>query len=303
MKLPEIIANDLEFEIKSLTEDIQLTNDIQQRLISLGILDPPADGDFGQVSKLALQQFAKKVNIQLGETINADLAQALIESNTDTFLPLDLSTNFESRIIKYMQLKKYWFARLPGYFNIVYVEGANKDGSINNDEPDIFNDRRIVIEFEDGKPKFRGNFQATTEPGKPFTINPVNPKGAARIAFDQFKAWRVGFHHGLSGTDNHEALVQVDKVTVHRDLDKNFVRTGDKTDVGSSFGINQHAGHKASGDKIGKSSAGCLVGNTDVDHKEFMKIIKADLRFKKASQGYKFITTVIAGDDLKKLVG
>ena len=57
----------------------------------------------------------------------------------------------------------------------------------------------------------------------------------------------------------HEALVQVAEVTVHRDLNKDFKRTNDKTDTGL-FGINQHWGYDAPKDDLGNTSAGCLVG-------------------------------------------
>jgi hypothetical protein len=300
MKIRDVITKG-SFQLKELSQDSQLTAEIQTRLSELGCLDPPADGNFGPISKLSLQQFAKTVGLELDLTIDAALAQALLDSKAETLLPVQLGTDLASRIIKYMQLKNFWFARLPDYHTIVYLEGNNEDGTLNNDEPNKFNDRRMVITIDGKKPKILGNFEATTEPGRHFTLNPVNPKGTARIALSQFKAWRVGTHHGLSGTDNHEALVQVGDVTVFRDLNKDFKRTGDKTDVGSSFGINQHSGHNQSVGNIGRASAGCLVGRTDKGHKEFMKTIKTDLRFD-ASNGYKFMTTVIGGDDLQNKV-
>jgi hypothetical protein len=98
-------------------------------------------------------------------------------------------------------------------------------------------------------------------------------------------------------------LVQVRDVSVHRDLNKDGERIGDKIDVGSGFGINQHSGHDAPVDNIGKASAGCLVGRRHDEHVEFMRLIKTDPRFKKASRGYTYITTVIAGADLKEKIG
>ncbi|MFN8642654.1 MAG: hypothetical protein U0802_13755 [Candidatus Binatia bacterium] len=60
----------------------------------------------------------------------------------------------------------------------------------------------------------------------------MDPEGAARIAFGQYKAWTVGLHHpGQPG--EHEALVQVGTIA-YRDLSQDFSRNGDRTNVGSS---------------------------------------------------------------------
>jgi len=301
MKLQEIIANNLSVNLRDLALDPVLAGDIQTRLIKLGCLDPPADGSFGVVSRFVLGEYAKRAGIEFDETIDSHLAQSLLDNSEATFIPLTLGADFASRIIKFMQLRNFWIARLPGFLNIVYVEGADADGEPNEDEFNKFNDRRIVIAIENGKPTIKMNVVATTEPGKFFTDNPMNKSGAARIAFGQYKAWRVGVHRrGKKGA--HEALVQVDVISVHRDLNKDGKRTGDKIDVGAGFGINQHSGHDAPADNIGRQSAGCLVGRSDNDHRGFMKLVKADPRFVKATKGYKYISTVIAGDSLKEMI-
>lgn len=192
-----------------------------------------------------------------------------------------------------MQKKGYQIATGNDEYNIVYVEGMNGDGTLNSDLPNQFNDRRMVIEFVDGKPKLVGNWEATTEPGYHYTNRPMNPKGAARIAFGQYKAWRVGIH---GNSEPHEALVQVAPIKVHRDANKDMRRTGDKTDEGI-FGINQHWGYDCPHTNIGLASAGCLVGRTRSGHREFMKLIKQDIRYR-LDNNYLFMTTIIAGDDL-----
>src|SRR5258706_65591 len=159
----------------------------------------------------------------------------------------------------------------------------------------------MVIGIEDLEAKILLNVLATTEPSRFFSESPENPEGAARIAFGQYKAWRVGIHKAGKPTA-HEALVQAGELSVHRDLNKDGKRAGDKIDVGSGFGINQHSGHNASANDIGRASAGCLVGRSHVEHKEFMKLVKTDPRFLRATNGYKYITAVIAGDDLKNQV-
>ncbi|QJW90579.1 peptidoglycan-binding protein [Spirosoma taeanense] len=302
MKLQEVIANGRTIHLKDLAFDAVLAGEIQTRLITLGCLDAPADGDFGPVSKLALRLYARQIGIQLDETIEVLLAQSLLDFSADTFMPLTLGNDFASRIIRYMQLRNFWVAKLPGFLNIVYVEGANEDGMPNADEFNKFNDRRIVIEIADNKPTIRMNVLATTEPGRFFTDKPENLLGAARIAFGQYKSWRVGLHKAQTPSA-HKALVQVANVSVHRDLNKDGKRTGDKIDVGSGFGINQHSGFNADPNNIGRASAGCLVSRSTKDHEQFMKLVETDRRFSEASQGYKFISTIIAGDDLKNKIG
>ena len=301
MSLEDIVISGTGVDLKALSRGNPLTNQVQQRLVDLTFLDPPVDGDFGPVSKLALQQLANMVGLGVDLTLEPAVAQALLESDIDKLLPVTPKADLAGRIFRYMRQKNYFFARLPKYLNIVYLEGVSKDGTPNDDRANAFNDRRIVLIVESGAPVEKGNWTATTEPGKDFTERPMNPAGAARIAFGQYKSWRVGIHNA-SKPSRHEALVQVGNIRVHRDLNKDFKRTGDSVFEGSSFGVNQHHGFDRPEDNIGPASAGCLVGRSKVEHREFIQIVKTDPRFK-ASQGYKYITTIIAGDDLHKTVG
>ena len=197
------------------------------------------------------------------------------------------------KIISYMEGKKYQIFKGKDELNIIYVEGMNPDFSLNSDKPNHFNDIRLVIGFEDNKPLVLGVWEATTEPGFHYTDNPMNPNGAARIAFGQYKAWQVGIH---GNSEPHEALIQVGLVKVHRDYNRDMKRTGDKIDKGY-FGINQHHGYDHPYNDIYTASAGCLVGRTRQGHKEFMKLIKTDRRYQ-ADPEFIFTTTIIPGDKL-----
>lgn len=302
MKLQEIVANGHTVRLKDLAFDRVLAGEIQNRLIKLGCLDGPADGEFGPVSTLVLRLYAKQAKVAFDDVVSPALAESLLDHSEDTFLPLQLGDDFASRIIRYMQLRNFWVAKLPGFLNIVYVEGANEDGKPNADEFNKFNDRRLVISVAGGKPSLQMNVLATTEPGRFYTMNPINAGGAARIAFGQYKAWNVGIHNAKKKSA-HEALVQVGPISVFRDLNKDGKRTGDKIDVGSTFGVNQHSGFNADPNNIGRASAGCLVGRSVDEHKQFMALVKTDPRFRDASQGYRYVTTVIAGNDLNDKVG
>jgi hypothetical protein len=124
----------------------------------------------------------------------------------------------------------------------------------------------------------------------------MNPMGAARIAFGQYTAWRAGTHHaGTPGA--HAALVQVGRITVCRDLNRDFSRAGDRKDSGDSFGINQHWGYDLPRDDLGQSSAGCLVGRTRAGHREFMALVKSDPRYR-ADESFLFTATILPASEI-----
>lgn len=288
--LPSLISP-LSFE--ALANQPKVAAIVQSDLIRLGLLDPPADGQFGPFSKQALQAFQSLKGIAeagFGEQTQKQL------SLTSEVIALKLGDDLGSRIIRYMQAQNYFVALGKQRYNIVYIEGADPDGRPNADTADQWNDRRLVIELANGAPHIVGNWFATTEPGAGPTARPINAKGAARIAFGQYKAWQVDTHVGSSGFDPHEALVQVAPVKVHRDRNRDGLRTGDLIDEGL-FGINQHWGYDSR--VVGNASAGCLVGQDRNSHQDFMRLIKQDVRFQLRSN-YVFMTTIIAGDDLAR---
>jgi putative chitinase len=190
-------------------------------------------------------------------------------------------------IVRAMKKHDYRIDTGHGEVNIVYVEGLNPDGTLNANEPNRFNDLRCVIRFVGGAPEIAGAWDGTTEPSRRWTMKPMNPKGAARIKFGQYRAWQVGVHN-----NNHEALVQTGgPVTVHRDYNKDYRRDGDALDTGY-FGINQHHGYNLPKDDLGSSSAGCLVGRSIDGHREFMRIVKSDPRYL-ADRRFVFSATIL----------
>ncbi|HEY9853320.1 MAG TPA: hypothetical protein V6D28_27860 [Leptolyngbyaceae cyanobacterium] len=125
----------------------------------------------------------------------------------------------------------------------------------------------------------------------------MNPKGAARIAFGQYESWQVGTH---GNSEPHEALVQVAPVAVYRDKNKDMLRTGDDLEWGL-FGINQHWGYDQPPGDIGLASAGCCVGRLRQGHRNFMQLIKTDVRYDPAlpqNKRHIFSTIIIPGDQL-----
>jgi hypothetical protein len=248
------------------------------------------------VSRWALREFKRLSHTTLGP-LDAATASALLDDAALTLLPFNPGTDLPGRVAAYMKQQGHWLARHPDAVNIVYLEGMDPDGTLNGNAPNQFNDVRATLRFtKTGRPQIIEAWDGTTEPSRFWTNHPMNPDGAARIAFGQHKAWAVGKHHpGQAG--EHEALVQVGTITVYRDLNQDFSRNGDRTDVGSGFAVNQHWGYDLPRDDLGRSSAGCLVGRTKTGHREFMKIVKGDPRYL-ANSGYRFMTTVIDGTTL-----
>lgn len=280
--------------VSSIGGDRSLAKAIQEELTISGYLDPPADGLWGQISNWALSEFCRHNGLSLGEGFTKQIASTLLDPAA-RLGAIQSADNWFDKVIAYMQAMNYFICRHPDAQNIVYIEGMNVDGSLNDDVENRFNDVRSVFTVnKHGVPKFEV-WDGTTEPGIHWTVNPMSPKGAARIAFNQYKSWRVGVHRA-SSRSRHEALVQVTPVSVHRDLDKNYIRTNDRIDTGV-FGINQHWGYDRPKDDLGQSSAGCLVGRMTNGHRQFMNRIKKDPRYR-ANNSYTFVTAILPGDKL-----
>jgi lysozyme len=173
---------------------------------------------------------------------------------------------------------------------IVYLEDSDAKGNPLPESLNSFNDRSIILRYyTDKDPEILFNALATTEPGKYYTLNPMNPKGAAQIKLDtQFlNAWEFGYHG--TGKYSHFALRQCRDISVLRDYNKDSSRVGDKEDRGQ-FYINQHGiyGYNQPVNDIGRSSAGCLVRFDYADHLEFMEILQEN-----HPRDYKFNTIVL----------
>lgn len=175
----------------------------------------------------------------------------------------------------------------PGELNILYIEGVNPDLSKNNNIPNDWNDLRLVL---DSTGAVLGKWRATVNPGRYWVENRMNSKGAANTHYGQYTSWKIGYHRG-----DHEALVQTGgTVVVDRDANEDFERDGDPMDRGF-FGINQHWGYDQV--KVDKASAGCLVGQSREGHKEFMKLVKSDVRYQQ-NKSFIFTSTIIPSKDI-----
>lgn len=208
-----------------------------------------------------------------------------------------MNTDIFHAIIKYMSDMGCDIARRSGRINIAYVEGMNPDGSLNDDAADRFNDIRMCFDYYSGQPRLLLCARATTEPGRDATFSKDAERlgGVARIKFGQYRSWRLWFHKYETYKRRHPALVQFDDlepVFVHRDLNKDGFRTGDRIDKG--YGINHHGTRPGELVKsVGGFSYGCLVGHDWGEHLQFINILRSDAGFKKEGYRHVFSSTII----------
>ena len=299
MKLTAISqASKLAVSLPAIGGDKELAKDVQERLAAIGLLDPPADSQFGPVSHWALSVFLKAVGFQGKTALDAEVANALLSQASEQVFPLKRQPESPAGLIADAMLRQgYWLCRHPDAVNVVYVEGMGDNGQQNDNRPNQFNDLRLVLKLDSkGVVSIVGKWEATSEPGTYYTkIRRLDAKGAARIAFGQYKAWSVG-QHARSKSTSHEALVQTAAIRIHRDDDEDFQRKDDNVYAGL-FAINQHWGYDNPRSDIGTASAGCLVGRTREGHREFMAMCKADPRYK-ANHSYRFMTAVLSAAEV-----
>ncbi len=304
--------------------DINGVRAVQSKLCDLGLLDPiiggsesqpfgpiaKNDGMAGKETRAALKEFCRltgNINGYIDRSITRRQLLMLDAAQPGRFFPLNLQaqrddtlqTRIAKAVVRYMFKKGYWVAQSPAARNIVYIEGMNADGTLNEDLLNQWNDRRMVIGFRNYEPVMLVNDQSTTEPGRYYTLHPdkLDQIGAARIAFGQYKAWLMGKHQGWQ-----PALVQAGPIRIFRDVNKDGMRgvrgVSDPVFIRDNIGINQHS---TSLNKtpmyVNRYSAGCMVGRRYRWHLSFLRIIANDYRYL-YNPGYKFVTTVIAGDDL-----
>ena len=295
MKLEDLAAGSSAVPLALIGGDRDLALHVQERLGEVGLLDPPADGMFGPASLWALGQFLRKAGHGNAAVLDAEAARTLLSPAAADLFPLKPADNLAGRLVRTMASAGHWLCRHPDCVNIVYVEGMDADGAPNDDAPNAFNDLRVILRVNRaGNPEIVEAWEATTEPGRHYTlIERLDPRGAARIAFGQYKSWSFGTH--MAGRPSgHEALVQTAPVRVHRDLNADFERNDDAVFEGV-FGINQHWGFDLPRSDIGRASAGCLVGRTKAGHRAFLELCRSDPR-REANHGFRFLTAIMPAE-------
>jgi hypothetical protein len=163
-------------------------------------------------------------------------------------------------------MKTYNYSELKAQFDVLkydwpkfHIIGVRSKENINN----RFDDNIYVV---DGNMLYR--FTATTNPGRHWLLNLMNPKGTAVLKPGQYDdAYQIGLHKG-----QYKALVQRRPITVYRDTDKDETAEEQGIEDTGLFGVNIHrANPNAISSLIEKWSAGCQVLNNP---KEFAKLIE-----------------------------
>ena len=193
-----------------------------------------------------------------------------------------------------MAAKGYVFFDAPGKKLNLNLIGVRRD----NHGTDKFDDFLIVM--------YRANvasleimaqrqYKVTTDPGKYWLENPMNPKGTAILMPGQYRStWKIGKHQ-----NNYEALVQRKPVKVWRDNNKDDIIDYNNIELLSDegyFGINIHRSNPYTESYIvNRWSAGCQVFKKVEDFNAFMTLCKASAKL----YGPNFTYTLITEKELR----
>jgi hypothetical protein len=132
----------------------------------------------------------------------------------------------------------------------------------------------------------------TTDPGKYYTENLLNPDGVAILVPGQYRStYSIGLHQG-----KYEALKQMKPVQVYRDNNKDNFYDMQPDDIHEGiFGINIHrASATGTSTQIDKWSAGCQVIANYEDFNKLMLLAKQA----EAIWGNSFTYTLIESKDI-----
>jgi len=135
-----------------------------------------------------------------------------------------------------------------------------------NINTDVFDDE-FYIAYEDEGIKRVVSYPCTTESGKYYLNNPMNPKGTAIIVPNQYlSAFKFGLHKG-----KYECLRQHKQLQYWRDFDgdDNHNLSGKIYEEIAYTNIH-HAGTNSN--IVGKYSAGCIVFKNKQNFKDMMKL-------------------------------
>ena len=143
--------------------------------------------------------------------------------------------------------------------NKAYPINLNIWGIRSNDErTEYFNDV-IIVFYNDENDNWTINiYEATTDPGRTYLMNPCNEKGCAVLTTGFHQGlWKLGYHKGT-----YKALVQASPCLIYRDYNRDDIidfHEDLRLDRGM-FGLNLHrASSRVTSDEIGLYSAGCQV--------------------------------------------
>ena len=174
-----------------------------------------------------------------------------------------------------------------GYYNLNII--GIRAGGLN--VTNKFDDYIVVI-YDTKNGTHRRIYNVTTDPGKHYIKQPINPNGAALLVPNQYRgAWKIGKHKG-----KYDALVQVKPVKVYRDRNRNDVYDLDPNTIEEgNFGLNIHRSNPyTESTYVDKWSAGCQVFANASQFKSFIELC----RKQRDNFGNSFTYTLLNEKDL-----
>lgn len=149
-----------------------------------------------------------------------------------------------------------------GNYNLNVVGIRNVYGKVNS-----FDDLITVFYKVAGEWRFH-EFKATTDPGLYYLKNPMNINGTAILCPGQYpKSHKIGLHRNA-----YSAMVQIGKLRVFRDRDKDEVLDFVQPQDAIGTGINIHKAGSSS-TIVDRWSAGCQVFAREADFQQFMNLV------------------------------
>jgi hypothetical protein len=180
-----------------------------------------------------------------------------------------------------------WFENGNYNLNIVGIRNSSTSGEVTNKFDDL-----LTVSYMVDSRWYYQQYGCTTDPGKYYTENLLNPDGAAILAPGQYRGtYSIGLHQG-----KYVALKQMKPVRVYRDDSKdNYYDMQPDNIQEGIFGINIHRA-SASGisTQIDKWSAGCQV---IANYKDFDRLMWL-ARQSEGIWGNSFTYTLIDSQDI-----
>ena len=170
-------------------------------------------------------------------------------------------------------------------YNLVGISGlfpkSSRDEAYGIDTtPDKWNDSVLILAHEGVEWDILAFYRATTEPGRHYVFNPLNPNGGACLDWGFHKGlWRFGQHRG------YRALSQAGEVLLRRDKNRNH-RRDDVVTVERGNGINLHTSKTTgwrgsySETSIGRWSAGCVVIPDPAEFRQCLSILEKSPQYR-----------------------
>lgn len=257
---------------RSLASEKELCAEIQKILISEGFLPKGTNpsGLYGDITENALVNYKRKNNLTGGNTLGPTTFAHLLSHLPDDSVNYGTKDALATKAIAICSSREI---PLRDGVNIIGIEGILPDGTKNNDAPDRWNDSIGILKYDStsGTGRFLCLFLGTTEPGRYYTVNPMNRGGCARLDLGYHeKLWSFGLHRG------YRALTQTGPARLVRDANRNFLRD-DEVSVEWGRGINLHTTSKNFfGNLVDRWSAGCVVIRIHSEFQEFLRILESN---------------------------